>query len=455
MADQDFNIGITVDAGKAIADQERYNATLKRMEEATLAAAAATRELADADALAALKAEALARANAKKNAAAENELSKKNAIAENERYQATLEKMAVSQELDNRAKKQSGTESKELGGLYGKLTTQTEQATEAIVEQTKSTGAAFTSKKQLKDMVRELGQEFPLLGMAGRMALNPIVAATAAVTASFVILKNKFDEAVKAGGGFETPDLSEEVVARYERLATAAEKIGTNLSGIGSVLDKFKSEQDVLDAMATGFGSDPNSTGARAQAAREAGDRATAEAARLRGIAGNIDPKNAAAGDMSAMLPSLQGHRTEMLDKLGLINSVRDGTAGMKGSARYLSLFGLSDPESMAAKYQTEISQTDAQIGGIMAGGKRRGERLGAFEGAAAAESQAAGFYREAAGLGATQASGAGKDLKSASDALARGDLTQMVNNIIRIAEAATRGKEITDQALRDLNNVP
>jgi hypothetical protein len=323
---------------------------------------------------------------------------------------------------------------------------------EAVTEATKK-GIGF--KQQAREALKGLASQFPVLGQIGQLALSPITLAFAGLTAAVTIYQRKMAEAVRAQGGFEMPDISEDIVARFERMGTAAKEINTNLKGIGGVLDKFKAEQDVLDAMATGFGSDPNSTGARAQAAREAGDRATAEAARLRGIAGNIDPKNAAAGDMSAMLPSLQGHRTEMLDKLGLINSVRDGTAGMKGSARYLSLFGLSDPESMAAKYQGEISQTDAQIGGIMAGGKRRGERLGAFEGAAAAESQAAGFYREAAGLGATQASGAGKDLKSASDALARGDLTQMVNNIIRIAEAATRGKEITDQALRDLNNVP
>lgn len=50
----------------------------------------------------------------------------------------------------------------------------------AEAEVTEATKKTFASKKSLKDMVKELGREFPILGQLGRLALNPIAAATTA-----------------------------------------------------------------------------------------------------------------------------------------------------------------------------------------------------------------------------------------------------------------------------------
>jgi hypothetical protein len=129
-------------------------------------------------------------------------------------------------------------------------TTTTEVGKEAVkqeAEVTKATEKTFTSKKQLKDMVKQLGHEFPLLGAAGRLALNPIVAVTAGITAAWQIWKYRNDELAKSFGGLQLPDVSEDYIARIDRFADKLKKV-SDFSG--SAATKLKEVQATIDANA-------------------------------------------------------------------------------------------------------------------------------------------------------------------------------------------------------------
>jgi hypothetical protein len=318
----------------------------------------------------------------------------------------------------------------------------------AVTEATKKT---FTSKKELKDMVKQLGHEFPILGQIGRLAMNPIVAATTAVTASLVIMKGKFDEAVKAGGGFQQVDVSEDVVSRFERISTASQNISTNLSSISNALDAFEKNKTILDSFAKGFGNaDKDDLAKRAQATSDTAHASLAEADRLKKIAGNFNPNNAAAGDMAKLLPELKKHRDDVFETLTLIQEVRDGSAGMMGSAKYMSLFGLASPDRKYAQYQTELSGTDAQIKSIIASGKNRGMRAGAFEKSNEAEVKGIAQLEKAASLGSEAAAREGASLKSTSEELAKGNFLKIAELVVESSKQAQRGNEIMEAALRD-----
>jgi len=323
-------------------------------------------------------------------------------------------------------------------------------ANEAMAGGERAAGKLASAKNQLKAAVKGLTAEYPALGAAAQFFLNPITLSIAAVTAAVATLQKKNAEAVKSFGGFQLADLTEDVVVRYERLATASGTINSNVAAISGVFAEFTANKDILDAFATGFGNKPQDSEVRAQAAREAGDRATAEAARLRAISGNFDPNNPAAGDQAKLLPGLQAGRNDLLQTLALIESVRDGSGGATGAMKYMATFGLTDPAKQASRYQSELSQTDAQIAAIMAGGQRRGERGGAFKAASEAEAAASGFYDQAARYGGEAAREQGAALKRASDGLATGAIDKLIGNIIRLADAAEKGIELTDKALQD-----
>ena len=65
-------------------------------------------------------------------------------------------------------------------------------------ELTKKTGFLNLKKTELKKLVRELGHEFPIAGMAGKMMMNPVVASLTLAIGAFSYLKQKLDEWNKA-----------------------------------------------------------------------------------------------------------------------------------------------------------------------------------------------------------------------------------------------------------------
>ncbi|HEX5218253.1 MAG TPA: hypothetical protein VFZ59_01695 [Verrucomicrobiae bacterium] len=167
----------TNETKKLVDESAQYQAALERL-------AAAQREKADAEAYAALKAEAAAAAQERKRVATEEE-----AIAKDELSKLT--KRYSQEEVD--------------------ALTASKQAHEEV---TQATDKNFTSKKQLKDMVKQLGMEFPLLGQLGRLALNPILLTVAAITAGLQLFKLRVDELSRALGGIEMPDVSQSQVDR-------------------------------------------------------------------------------------------------------------------------------------------------------------------------------------------------------------------------------------------------
>lgn len=103
---------------------------------------------------------------------------------------------------------------------------------------------AFTSKKQLKDMVKQLGHEFPLLGSIGRLALNPIAFTTAAITGAFALWNFRVQELTRSLGGIQMPDVSDDQIARIERAGTALKAYAESAAGIGKAEAKIKENFD-------------------------------------------------------------------------------------------------------------------------------------------------------------------------------------------------------------------
>lgn len=236
-ADKSLKTSIETDASQAISEQERYNKKLQEMAVRTQEAAQATRELADAEALATLKAEALAKQNEK--LAAGNELA---------RYNETLERMAGNQAMAARTAREladaqaaafadarvSGPAnwSKELyemgnaGGEAGqKIKNASDEATLSLFEQ--------------KKLINQLSHAFPELGWVARAALNPVTAG-----ASLSILL--FAQAKKS-----LAEYNAELDALGERAAT----VGWNLKEAFAEVErinqfKFDPEANGLNAMA-------------------------------------------------------------------------------------------------------------------------------------------------------------------------------------------------------------
>src|SRR5689334_20158576 len=61
----------------------------------------------------------------------------------------------------------------------------------AIVD---ATDKAFTSKTQLKEIVDQLGKDFPLLGTIGGAALSPIAFASTGIASAFALWNAKLKE---------------------------------------------------------------------------------------------------------------------------------------------------------------------------------------------------------------------------------------------------------------------
>lgn len=194
-SDKTLKTSIEADASQGLSELDRYNAKLKEMAERQEAAEKSARELADAEAYAALKLELKAKA------------------AERAAAQAAEEKAYAAQAA------------KEVAGSASTYT-------KAMVEQIATDDKAFASKKQLKDMFKQLGREFPLLGQAGRLALNPIAFAVAGITAAFVIYRKRVEEASHAMARMELPDLSELNPAKISAAAEAYKQYADALNGV-------------------------------------------------------------------------------------------------------------------------------------------------------------------------------------------------------------------------------
>jgi len=176
------------------------------------------------------------------------------AAAELERYQATLEKMHQAQVLETAEKKnavkwtQSHKEgTADLSKTLDSLKDNVKKSTEASEKDTEATDKSFASKKQLKDMLKQLGHEFPLLGSIGRLALNPIAFASAGIVAAFTIWKTRTDELTRSLGGVALPNIGKD---HLDMLDEYAKRFGRIVDGVDKAKTKLKELQDQIDANA-------------------------------------------------------------------------------------------------------------------------------------------------------------------------------------------------------------
>ena len=114
------------------------------------------------------------------------------------------------------------------------------EGVKAEEEVSKATEKTFTKKKELKDMIKQLGHEFPLLGQVGRLALNPIALASASIVAAFQIWKYRTDELTKALGGIEMPDVSSSAAEAVDKMSAAYDKLADKMAKAADHSEKIK-----------------------------------------------------------------------------------------------------------------------------------------------------------------------------------------------------------------------
>lgn len=193
---------------------------------------------------------------------------------------------------------------------------------EAVTAATKKT---FTSKKELKEMVKQLGMEFPILGQLGRLALNPIVLATTAVTGAFQLWKLRTDEVTKSLGGVELPDITEDYVSRIERAAAAMKKMG---DGAARIKESLSDAQKAIDANAEFYkalGADLGTGPAEAKAAEASAAAAalTQSGAAKLAAAGAFNPANNQTEAMATMAAAAAAQIPGVLARMTEINELR------------------------------------------------------------------------------------------------------------------------------------
>jgi hypothetical protein len=114
-------------------------------------------------------------------------------------------------------------------------------------ELTRKTGFLSLKKTELKRLVRELGHEFPIAGMAGRMMMNPIIAGLSLGIMAFSAAKRALDDwnakldaaAARNASRDFFPGIQAQKDSLDQAKASAAE-FATALGNIGAAEDKFK-----------------------------------------------------------------------------------------------------------------------------------------------------------------------------------------------------------------------
>ncbi len=122
---------------------------------------------------------------------------------------------------------------------------------------TQKTGVLNLKKAELKKLVRELGNEFPIAGQAGRMMMNPIIASLSLGIMAFGAMKKKLDEwdaALEASAQRNAShDFLPGIEAKKEALdqaAASAAEFEVALGNIGRAEDKFKTKiQEAIDKL--------------------------------------------------------------------------------------------------------------------------------------------------------------------------------------------------------------
>lgn len=275
---------------------------------------------------------------------------------------------------------------------------------EAVAEATKKT---FTSKKQLKDMIKELGHEFPLLGQLGRLALNPIAFSTAAITGAFVLWNHRVQELTRSLGGIEMPDVSTTATDRIntqaeawglmaEKMASAANASSAIKTALDAALATIKANEELFTAMGFGGGNLNESRVAAISAAaadlRASGQARVARAGQPGSEAGEAVLAARFGGASSAAMKAKAEAQGRLDEILGLADL--SGPRRVWANAKFLGRYGYGMSTEDAANL--ERGNIASQQGIIDQAGSfaisqksravRRSERAGGLEDIAKAD---------------------------------------------------------------------
>jgi hypothetical protein len=200
----------------------------------------------------------------------------------------------------------------------------------AVEEATKKT---FASKKQLKDILKQIGHEFPILGSLGRLAINPIALAAAGCVAAFTLWRKRTDELAQSLGGIEMPDVRSSQVeiinntaAAYGRLAEKMREVEINAKNARIELDNMKAgikgNAEFMKALGINVGNQPERAQADATATVQAGLRATGE--RQLAAAGNISADNPEIAKLAELAKAAEAEITKSRTRLADIGKLSE-----------------------------------------------------------------------------------------------------------------------------------
>ncbi len=165
---------------------------------------------------------------------------------ESQRYNRVLLEMAKAQEAAERAQQKAVQSANDLAksGERAKQNAQYKDYVKQVdkeiadgvinvgqkeVEAAEAAAAAadkaFVSKKQLKDMVKGLGQAFPELGHLAHLALNPMVFTVAGISGAFLLWKTRVEALTESLSRLRLPDLGPQTVSKVSAMAEAQQKI--------------------------------------------------------------------------------------------------------------------------------------------------------------------------------------------------------------------------------------
>jgi len=213
----------------------------------------------------------------------------------------------------------------------GKEAVKQEEAVEAATKKT------FTSKHQLKDMVKELGKEFPILGQVGRLALNPIAFTTAAITGAFFTWNQRVRDLSISLGGIEMPGVNQTDSERLKSYADAMKQVASATNAAADAETRF--EANVKARLATlkaneelfaawGMGG----SGGDEQRARIIGSAAAEQAAAARsriaaaGIPGSVDKENNLGSKYAVQAAAAEAAKADAQNRLMELADVGGGS---------------------------------------------------------------------------------------------------------------------------------
>lgn len=329
MADSDksLRIGVEVSTQEAISELDRYNKKLLEMAQRTEAAAAAAKEQAEAEAYATLKLEAKTKAAAK-----------------------TAETSAQVAKAD-----------REVAASYKRIS---QEEIAAATAGTAATTRWTASKKELKDAIRGLMFQFPLLGRIAAIAMNPLTISVTALVGAVTILRNKFAGvgSVLESSGFAA-DKVNALADAWKRYAEAMKAAVDSGDRLAQTLKRIEERFDLIQRLS---GKDELNPLAKKMQARQMGSARIADGARamkrgrqMEQHAGRIKLGGSDKEDAS-VLTALESEANNAQVELAGVNelirigelleskgNLRDVIGAVPEGVKWLREFGMAKPSAI------------------------------------------------------------------------------------------------------------